>query len=92
MVPVLVLALGMSQHMAQGTSLAVMIPPVGLLAVWKYYETGNLNISIALWIGLGFLLGAFIGATLVQPISEAMLKRLFGVLMGFISIKLILGK
>lgn len=92
MVPALVLLLGMSQHMAQGTSLAVMIPPVGLLAAWKYYEAGNLKIAVGLWIALGFIVGAFLGASLIQPISDVILKRIFGVILALVSIKMIFLK
>jgi len=92
MVPALVLILGMNQHLAQGTSLAVMIPPVGMLAAWKYYQTGNLKLNIALWIAAGFIVGAFIGASLIQPISDTLLKRLFGVVLALASVRLILGK
>lgn len=91
-VPALVVIFGMGQHLAQGTSLAVMIPPVGLLAAWKYYQAGNVKIGIALWIAAGFVVGALIGATLIQPVSDTLLKRLFGVLMALVSVKLILGK
>lgn len=92
MVPALVLILGLSQHLAQGTSLAVMIPPVGLLAAWKYYQSGNLDIKMALWIAGGFILGAFWGATLIQPITDTNLRRLFGFIMAAVSLKMIWGK
>lgn len=92
MIPALVFIFGMNQHTAQGTSLAVMIPPVGILAAYKYYQAGNLKISIAIWIALGFVVGGLIGASLIQPIQDITLKRLFGVFLAFLSIKLILGK
>lgn len=92
MVPALVILFGMSQHLAQGTSLAVMIPPVGILAALKYYQTGNLKVGIALWIALGFVIGGYIGAGLIQPINDLTLKRVFGILMALVSIKMILAK
>lgn len=92
MVPALVLLFGLNQHMAQGTSLAVMIPPVGLLAAWKYYQAGNLNPGIALWIALGFVIGGYVGASLIQPVSDATMKKIFGLVMAVVSIKFIFGK
>lgn len=92
MVPALVFFCGMSQHMAQGTSLAVMIPPVGLLAVWKYYQAGNLKPIVALWIAVGFIIGALIGASFIQPIEDTHLKKIFGVFLGLVSLKLMVGK
>lgn len=92
MVPALVLLFGMTQHMAQGTSLAVMIPPIGILAAWKYHQTGNLKISVALWIASGFIVGALLGATFIQPVSDIMLKRAFGIVMALVALKMIWGK
>ena len=48
--------LGLTQHQAQGTSLAILLPPIGLLAVWQYYLKGNVKINIALLVCLGFFL------------------------------------
>lgn len=92
MIPVLVLFFGMSQHMAQGTSLAVMIPPVGLLAAYKYYQTGNLKLDAAGWIALGFVIGGLLGATMVQPVPDTTLKKFFGILMAAFSLRLIFSK
>ena len=61
-VPVLVLALGFDQHLAVGTSLGALLPPVGILGAYEYYKHGHLNITYALLIGLGLLIGGYIGA------------------------------
>lgn len=92
LVPLFVLGLGMSQHMAQGTALAVMLPPVFLLAVWRYYQEGHVNISVALFVALGFFLGGLIGAHYVQGIPDASLKRAFGVFLMVVGIKMALGR
>jgi len=92
MVPILALCFGFTQHQAQGTSLAVMLPPVFILAVWRYYVAGDVNVIMALFIGLGFLFGGLIGAQFVHGVSDLALKRAFGVFLLIISIKLILGK
>ena len=61
-VPLLVLLLGYSQHTAQGTSLAMLLPPIGLLAVINYYQNGNVNIKAAIILIITFLIGSFISS------------------------------
>ncbi|MGA1865378.1 MAG: TSUP family transporter [bacterium] len=89
MVPALVLFFGMTQHQAQGTVLATMVPPIGLLAAMKYYYAGNVNIKIAVFLCLGFFVGGLLGAQGAHYISATLLKRIFGILLLFISIRLI---
>jgi uncharacterized protein len=84
-----VFLLGFSQHQAQGTALAALLPPVGLLAVWKYYNSGNVVIDVALYAAIGFLFGGLIGATIVQPIPELMLKRAFAVYLIAIAVRML---
>src|SRR3989338_8815826 len=78
MVPALVMLFGLTQHQAQGTVLAVLLPPVFILAVLRYYWAGNVNVEMAVYIGLAFIVGAFLGADVVQGIPSAQLKRIFG--------------
>lgn len=89
MVPALVLFFGMTQHQAQGTVLATMVPPIGLLAAMKYYYAGNVKIKIAVFLCLGFFVGGLLGAQGAHYISETLLKRIFGIVLFFISIRLI---
>ncbi|MFH2138310.1 MAG: sulfite exporter TauE/SafE family protein [Candidatus Omnitrophota bacterium] len=91
-VPALIWICGFSQHMAQGTTLAAMIPPIGLLAAMHYYRHGNVKISVAIFIALGFFIGGYFGAVLVEKVPDVMLKRLFGCFLLFVAIKLILTK
>jgi len=91
-VPALVFLFGLTQHQAQGTTLALMIPPIGLLAALKYYAEGNVKVSIAAFVCVGFFIGGFIGASFVQKIPDVVLKRIFGVVIFIISIKMIWGK
>jgi len=91
-IPALVFIFGLTQHQAQGTTLALMIPPIGLLAALKYYSEGNVKVSIAAFICVGFFIGGLIGASFVQKIPDAVLKRVFGIVMLFLSIKMIWGK
>lgn len=92
LIPALVYLLGLTQHQAQGTTLAIMVPPIGLLAALRYYYSGNVKISMAGFICLGFLIGGLLGAHFVQNWPEPMLKRVFGVFLLFVSVRMILGK
>lgn len=78
MEPVLISAFGFDQKLAQGTSLAAMIPPVGLLAAYVYYKNGNVNIIAALLIATGFLLGSYGGALFANSMSRELLQKIFG--------------
>ena len=89
MVPALVLLFDFTQHQAQGTTLAAMIPPIGLLAAWNYYNLGHVKILPAVFIALGFFFGGYLGSLLVGRIPPLVLKKLFGVFLFLISFKLI---
>ena len=91
MVPLLLLV-GFTQHQAQGTSLAAMLPPVTLLAVLQYSKEGHVDWKMALVISATFIIGGLFGAKLAVAINEQILKKIFGVLMLFIAIKMIFGK
>lgn len=91
-IPALVFMLGLSQHDAQGTSLAFMLPPVGILATWNYWKAGHVDWKIALVLSLTFVVGAYFGSQLSINISDKMLRRLFGVLMMAVAIKMIFSK
>lgn len=92
MVPLFVLGFGLSQHQAQGTALAVMLPPVFLLAVMRYYAEGNVKVQMAVIVALGFVFGALLGAHFVQDIPSSQLKKMFGVFMILIGIKMVFFK
>lgn len=91
-IPALVFILGLSQHDAQGTSLAFMVPPVGILATWNYWKAGHVNWKIALVLSLTFVIGAYLGSQFSLNIPDKMLRRLFGFLMILMAIKLIFSK
>jgi len=92
LIPALVFLFGLTQHQAQGTTLAIMIPPIGLLAALRYYYSGNVKLNIAAFICLGFFFGGLLGAHLIQNVPDLALKRLFGVFLAIISVRMILGK
>ncbi len=89
LIPILIYAYGLTQHQAQGTSLAVMVPPITLLAALRYYYSGNVKLGMAIFIAIGFALGGLIGSEFVQNIPDALLKKIFGIVLFFISLKMV---
>ncbi|MBI1289400.1 MAG: TSUP family transporter [Flavobacteriales bacterium] len=91
-VPALVFFLGYSQHMAQGTSLALMLPPIGLLGFYNYYKSGNANISAALLIAAAFVIGAYFGSKVSLSLDQSIVKKVFGGVMMLAAAKLLFSK
>ena len=87
-VPALVLLLGVSQHTAVGTSLGALMPPVGLLGAYEYYRHGEMNITYALILGAGLLVGAYFGAIIAVKLSGLALRRAFAVFLTIVAIRL----
>ena len=77
-VPALVFLFGFSQHHAQGTTLALLVPPIGILAAWTYYRSGYVDLRTAAYICIGFMLGGWLGAKLATWLSGAALEKVFG--------------
>ena len=88
-VPALVLLFHMDQRRAQGTSLGALLAPIGVLAFWEYYKAGNVDVSAALLIALGFAVGGYFGGHWAQHLSELVLRRTLGVLMLVIGARLV---
>jgi len=72
-IPGLVLLAGLSQHTAQGTSLAALLLPVGLLGALQYYKRGEVNLPYAAIIAVGLFLGAFVGGVFLLLVSARLL-------------------
>jgi uncharacterized membrane protein YfcA len=85
MVPLLVYLFGMSQHNAQGTSLAVLLPPLGLLAFMQYYRNGHVDVRIAVLVALGFFFGGYAGGYAAQLLPGPLLRKGFAVVMALIA-------
>ena len=89
MIPAMVLALGFTQQKAVATSLAVMLPPVGIFAVLEYYRKGQIDVPVALWIAVGVLFGMILGARLSLWIGahfgDNTLKLIFAFILTYIS-------
>ena len=92
LIPALIYVFKFSQHLAQGTALAALLLPVGILAVIEYYKSGDVNIKIALFIALGFTVGGLIGASMMQSVPSPVLKKMFAVMLLIISLSMLFGK
>src|SRR5262245_27241602 len=88
-VPALVLLFGFSQHDAQGTTLALLVPPIGILGAWTYYQHGHVNIQIAALICAGFFSGSRIGARVATDLSNVVLERVVGFGLLLIGLKML---
>lgn len=91
-IPSLVLLLGLTQQEAQGTSLAFMIPPIGLLAAINYYKNGLVNWKYALILAGTFMVGAYFGSKVAMHLPAKTLTKVFGFVLLYISYKMIFGK
>jgi uncharacterized membrane protein YfcA len=88
-VPGLVLLLKFSQHAANGTSLAALLLPVGLLGTLEYYRRGEVNLPYALVISGGLFVGALIGAKVAGLLSDVALRRAFGGVLLIVAVRLL---
>jgi uncharacterized protein len=89
LVPALHYLFKFSQHEAQGTSIAVLVPPIGIFAALEYYRHGHVRLPVVAWLAAGFLVGALIGAVLANQIDENLLRRLFATFMLFIALQML---
>lgn len=92
MIPMMVFALGFTQHEAQGTSLAVLAVPVTLIAAYNYYEAGHVNWKYAAVIAVTFVVGAYFGSKFAIAIDQALLKKIFGCILIIVALRLIFWK
>jgi hypothetical protein len=92
MIPALVYLVGISQVTAQGTSLAVMLPPVGIIAAYNYYKAGQVNIKYAIILAVFFLIGSYFGSKLALNLPQPVLKKIFGILLLLIAARMLLSK
>ena len=94
MVPALIYLLGMSQHEAQGLSIATMLPPIGIMAFYNYYQNGALNkgsIWLALIMASAFVVGGYFGSKLSLKMNPNLVKFIFGIFMLFVAVKMMYG-
>jgi len=89
LVPALVFFLGFSQLDAQGTSLALIMFPVGILGVIQYYKQDHVDFKIVILLAIGFVLGSFLGSKISLNINQQIVRKIFACLMIFIAIKML---
>lgn len=88
-VPSLVYFLGMSQHSAQGTSLGLILLPVGILAVLNYYKQGQVDFRIVGLLAVGFLAGSYFGSKIALSLPQETVKKIFAAFMMLVAIKML---
>ncbi len=91
LIPILVWLFGFDHPKATGTTLAVLVPPIGLLAAWEYYQKGLLDLRAALCIAAAFVLGAYGGALLMPLLPVTQLRFFFGLLLIFVAVRFLLA-
>ena len=92
MIPAMVYFLGVDQHTAQGKSLAVMLPPIGLFAAYNYYKAGQVNIWYAVIIAISFMIGGYFGSKIALNLPEQLMKKVFAVFLILTALKLMFSK
>ena len=88
-VPALVFFLGFSQHEAQGTSLGLLLLPVGILAVMNYYNKGYIDVKVVLVMCLAFVLGGWLGSKIALSLSQEVIKKIFAVVLFYTAFKML---
>jgi uncharacterized membrane protein YfcA len=92
MVPAMVFLLAMDQKTAQGTSIAVMLPPIGILAVYNYYKEGYVNMPYAMIMAAAFIVGGYFGSKLALNLPENIIRKSFAVILVLVAAKLFFKK
>ena len=91
-IPILVFGFKFDQKLAQGTSLAMLLPPTGLLAFMQYYKTGNTDLKLGLMMAVGVFFGGYIGGRLAQQLSVGGLRKGFAVFLVLVAVKMFFQK
>lgn len=88
-VPALVYFIGFSQRTAQGTSLAILLLPIGLLGVIQFYKAGYVDVKVTAVIALAFFIGSYFGSRIALNVSQEILKKCFAILLIIIAVKML---
>jgi uncharacterized membrane protein YfcA len=87
LVPALIWLLDFEPKKAAGTTLAILIPPIGLPAAWRAYNDSQVDLTAALWIAGAFMIGAYASRGLVEFISDYWFRMGFGIIMMFVAVR-----
>ena len=88
LIPALILIMKLDQQTAQGTSIAIMLPPIGLFAVYNYYKAGYVNIKYAFVIAMAFMVGGYFGSSLALKLSPDVMRKVLSVVLVVIALKM----
>lgn len=88
-VPALVYFVAFTQKEAQGTSLGILLLPVGILAVMQYYQKGYIDMKVVLVVSAGFLVGGWLGSKMAVALPVGVIKRIFAIFMLITAIKML---
>ncbi len=88
LIPALILIMKLDQQTAQGTSIAIMLPPIGLFAVYNYYKAGYVNMKYAFVIAMAFMVGGYFGSSLALKLSPDVMRKVFSVVLVVIAVKM----
>lgn len=88
-VPALIYFLSFSQKEAQGTSLGILLLPIGILGVWQYYKAGYVDMRIVWLVAGGFLAGSYFGSKIALSLPQEMVKKIFAILMIVVAFKML---
>ena len=88
-VPALIFFLGFSQHEAQGTSLGLLLLPVGILAVINYYHKGYIDIKVVVIMSVAFIAGGWLGSKLALSLSQETVKKIFAIVLFYTAFKML---
>jgi len=92
LIPALVFIFGFSQQMANGTSLAVMLPPIGMFAAYNYYKAGQVNLKYALILAAAFMIGSYFTSAWAVKIPETTLRKIFSIFLFLVAIRMFFSK
>lgn len=88
-VPALIYFLGFTQHEAQGTSLGLLLLPIGIFAVMNYYNKGYIDVKVVGVMAIAFLLGGFVGSKMALSLSQETLKKIFAIILFYTAFKML---
>lgn len=88
-VPALIFFLGFSQKLAQGTSLGILLLPIGILAVLQYYKAGFVDVKTVWLVAVGFLAGGYFGSRIALSLPQEAVKKIFAIVLLVIAVKML---
>ncbi|MBL7800763.1 MAG: sulfite exporter TauE/SafE family protein [Chitinophagales bacterium] len=91
-IPALVFFLGYTQQQAQGTTLGLMVLPIGFLAAWSYYQAGNIDIKAVAIMAVTFFIAGYFGGKMATTIDTSLMRKIFSVALILIAIKMFFQK